>query len=101
MANDETKITCYTPTPGKQPTRIDRWKYDLIRKAILDSIPEGDIEVPFNNLAAMIAKRLSSEETARLGSVSWYTTTVKLDMEVKGEIERIPGSDPQRLRRTK
>jgi len=29
-----------------------------------------------------------------------YTTTVKLDLEIKGEIERVPGMRLQYLRRT-
>jgi hypothetical protein len=49
-------------------------------------------------LAALVAEHLPEDELDQLGSVSWYTTTVKLDLEVKGEIERIPGSSPQRLR---
>ena len=32
------------------------------------------------------------------GSITWYVTTVKLDLEARGLIERIPRSSPQRLR---
>ena len=32
------------------------------------------------------------------GSISWYVTTVKLDLEARGLIERVPRSRPQRLR---
>jgi hypothetical protein len=32
------------------------------------------------------------------GSISWYVTTVKLDLEARGLIARVPGSHPQRLR---
>jgi hypothetical protein len=32
------------------------------------------------------------------GSVSWYTTVVKLDLEARKEVLRIPSSVPQRLR---
>jgi len=35
------------------------------------------------------------------GSISWYVTTVKLDMEARGEIERVPDSNPQQLRLVK
>ena len=31
------------------------------------------------------------------GSIPWYVTTVKLDLEARGEIERIPGSKEQKL----
>jgi hypothetical protein len=93
----EEKVTCQTPTPGKKPTRIAKWKYDLVRAAILASIPEAGIE--FKRLPQLVEGQLTSEELKSLGSTAWYTTTVKLDMEVKGEIERVPGSNPQLLRR--
>ena len=32
------------------------------------------------------------------GSVSWYVTTVKLDLEARGVIVRVPKARPQRLR---
>jgi len=99
VAIDEPKITCKTPTPGKKPTRIARWKYDLLRQAILSILSDDDQVVEFKQLAALVRDRLRADELERLGSVSWYTTTVKLDLEVKGEIERIAGTGPQKLRR--
>lgn len=94
------KVVVETPTPGKQPTRIDKWKYDLVHDAILAVVPADENGVEFSQLAQLVEAHLSPADLEKLGSVSWYTTTVKLDMEVKGEIERIPGSKPQRLRRT-
>lgn len=35
----------------------------------------------------------------RPGSVRWYTKAVQLDLEARGEIERVPGETPLRLRR--
>jgi hypothetical protein len=55
--------------------------------------------VPFAELPAKVEAVLSAEERDRLGSVSWYTTVVKLEMEVAGELERVAGASPQRLRR--
>ena len=100
MAEKEPKVICRTPTPGKNPTRIPTWKYELVRDAILSALPEDGGSMAFKDLSKYIGSRLSREERFRLGSVGWHTTTVKLDMEVKGEIERVPGSNPQHLRRT-
>ena len=97
MTTDE-RITCHTPTPGKKPTRIHRWKYDLLRGIILDILDGKPDGVQFRSLPSLIEERLTSEQRASLGSVSWYTTTVKLDMEVKGDIERVPRATPQLLR---
>jgi hypothetical protein len=95
----EEHVLCHTPTPNKKPIRILRWKYDLVREAILAALPVEPESIVFTDLPGMVERRLSSEDLSRLGSVSWYTTVVKLDMEVKGEIERLPGITPQRLRR--
>ena len=32
------------------------------------------------------------------GSVTWYVTTVKLDMEARGEVKRVPHSRPQLIK---
>ena len=97
MTTDE-RITCHIPTPGKKPTRIHRWKYDLLRGIILDILAGSPDGVQFRSLPSLIEERLTPEQRASLGSVSWYTTTVKLDMEVKGDIERVPRATPQLLR---
>ncbi len=97
MSNTD-KVLCQTRTPGKQPTRIDRWKYDLVRSAILSVVPSSEQGVEFRVLPALVEQQIEPGNLSKLGSVSWYVTTVKLDLEVNGEIERIPGSKPQRLR---
>lgn len=96
----EVKVVCATPTPGKQPTAIAKWKYDLVRKAIRGCVSKSKEGVAFRDLPDLVAGVLSSEDRARLGSVSWYTTTVKLHMETIGELERVKGAVPQRIRRT-
>ena len=70
-----------------------------MRGVILQAVPEDDQGVEFRRLPDLVASALGEGKRERLGSVSWYTTTVKLELEVRGEIERIPGSRPQRLRR--
>ena len=97
MKEKQQKVVCQTPTQGKQPTRIDRWKYDLIRIKVLEILPEKGEGVLFKDLSKLVKARLSEYEQSRLGSVSWYTTTVKLDLEVRGEIRKIPKTKPQRL----
>ena len=93
------KVTCKTPTPGKQPTRIPRWKYDAVRKAILKAVPRTKAGIPFKELPGLVAAALDKTDRDELGSVSWHTTTVKLDLETRGEIERVRGVSPQHLRR--
>jgi hypothetical protein len=97
---EEPKVLCKTPTPNKNGTRILKWKYDLIRSAILAVVPQDEVGIQFKDLPRLVKGLLTEEDLERLGSLGWYTTTVKLDLEVRGEIERTPDVKPQRLRRS-
>lgn len=81
---------------GKAGVNIAREKYEVVRAAILAAL-DAEGELAFKELAGQVAVRLPA---AFDGSVGWYTTTVKLDLEARGEIERVPGRSPQVLRRT-
>lgn len=94
---DENKIECKTPTPGKKPTRIQKWKYDMIANAILAILAHKGDGVLFKELPHLVADRIDNKVKNTIGSISWYTTTVKLDLECKNKIARISGSKPQRL----
>jgi hypothetical protein len=96
----EDKVTCHTSTPGKQPTRIDVWKYDCVRAAILAVVPADGAGVAFKDLLGLVLAQLSAAHRLDLGSVSWYTVSVKLHMETLGELVRVEVAKPQRLLRT-
>ena len=93
----DAKVLCETPTPGKKPTRILKWKYDMVRLAILKAVPKSGEGLLFKELSLNVENRLTPEQKQKLGSIGWYTTCVKLDLETKGEIRRLPNSSPQRL----
>ncbi len=86
---------------GKGGTRVSVEKYGIIRKAVLAAVPGTRTGIVFADLPDLVGKRLSKVQRSRFGSIGWYTTTVKLDLEARGLIERIEGSKPQRLRRVK
>lgn len=94
------RTVCRTPTPGKKPTSIPTWKFDAIRDAIIEIVPTDPPGLAAKDLPDRVAGRLSAEVREALGSVSWHTTTVKLEMEVAGELQRVPGARPHRLVRT-
>ena len=77
---------------GKAGVNIDRQKYDTIKKAILAELKSGDIS--FSDLNKNIKTKLKGSFD---GSIPWYVITVKLDLEARGVIKRVPGSGPQRL----
>lgn len=91
------KITTRNPAAGKHGTRIDRAKYELIKGAILNAIGRRG-QIGFSELLDTLEDELAAGFD---GSVSWYATTVKLDLEAGGVIERIPRASPQQLRLVK
>ena len=99
MQTTRDSVECRTPTPGKKPKRIARWKFDAVRRAILAVLPRRGKGVLFTDLTGLVMEKLSAEERAQLGVPMWYVTTVKLELEVRGEIHRVQGESPQRLLR--
>ena len=78
----------------KQGANISREKYETIHKAILCVLQEKK-EITFMKLSRAVEKEVNGNFD---GSVMWYVTTVKLDMEARGEIKRVPNSRPQLVR---
>lgn len=99
---EDNKVACYTPTKGRNSAvRIPHWKYECIRRAILNVLDEADEgQIAFKTLADHVRAQLTSNQLAKLGSLGWHVTTVKLNMEVEGELERLPRVTPQTLRKT-
>lgn len=81
----------------KQGVNISREKYEIIRKAIISTLRQNK-EMPFMKLARAVEKDLHGNFD---GSVTWYVTTVKLDMEARGEVTRVPNSRPQLVKLVK
>lgn len=87
------------PDPSKRSTRCNRRAYEAYRRALLAVIPDTEEGIAFGELRRAVQPHLSEEVSAET-SAGWWTTTVKLDLEARGLIERVPGRRPQRLRRT-
>lgn len=101
MDIEKIKVLCETPTTGKKGTRIPKWKYDAVRAAIRKIVPRSKEGIEFRDLPNLVKEALSAEAVDSLGSVSWHTVTVKLHLEVIGELERVVGAKPQRVRRVR
>jgi hypothetical protein len=95
---DQDRVVCRTPTPDSQPKRIERCRFDAVLRATLEVLPNRAPGVAFmSELPGLVEQTLTPEERATLGSAGWYATTVKLELDVRGEIVRVPRSSPQRL----
>ncbi len=75
----------------KQGVNISKEKYEIIRKAIMSTL-RRQREMTFMNLSRAVAKEVDGNFD---GNVTWYVATVKLDLEARGEIKRVPNSRPQ------
>jgi hypothetical protein len=78
---------------GKAGVNIEKAKYDTIKQTILATLQEQ--EHTFTSLSQTAEAKLAGRFD---GSIMWYVTTVKLDLEARGLIERVPKSSPQVLR---
>jgi len=79
---------------GKKGVNIDLGKYNLIKQTILDILRTHG-EIQYRELNKMVIEDLQHKFS---GSIPWYVVTVKLDLEARGIIERIPNTSPHVVR---
>ncbi|MGB0864795.1 MAG: DUF6958 family protein [Saprospiraceae bacterium] len=79
---------------GKKGVNILQSKYEFIKNAILDQL-KGVEEMSYQELTNILERKLKDEFD---GKVAWYVVSVKLDLEARGIIMRVPKSKPHRLR---
>ena len=90
---NEEKIMTLHPQ-GKQGVNINKAKYDQMAQTII-AIVKANEGITFKDLNTAVSAELDGKFD---GSIGWYLTTVKLDLEARGVIERIPNKSPQQLR---
>jgi hypothetical protein len=89
------RILTRHPDSDKQGVSIDEARYGVMRAAITAELERAGGKDTFFGLRNKVARRLKGKFT---GSVSWYYTVVKLDLEARGILERVPGTRPQVVR---
>lgn len=89
----EEKILTLHPA-GKQGVNILKRRYDVIKNYILKTLKK-EKTITYQALSKRAEKDLS--ETFD-GKVVWYVVSVKLDLEARGIIERIPKTSPHQIR---
>ncbi|MBI2675771.1 MAG: hypothetical protein HYX24_04900 [Candidatus Aenigmarchaeota archaeon] len=78
---------------GKKGINISRQKYDLMKSTILECLSKK--QSTYTEIGAYAAGRLKGKLK---GSINWYVEIVKLDLETRNMIERIPKTKPQLYR---
>lgn len=90
---DEPKILTLN-LDGKKGVNILQRRYDLVKDAILATMAKTN---PIT--LAQLGDTMEVELKDTLdGKIGWYFMAVKLDLEARGVIEKIPGKVPQTLR---
>ena len=89
----EDKILTQHPQ-GKKGVRIDRQKYERLAEYIINSLRKHEV-LTFSQLSDRAEKDLGDTFD---GSVLWYLVSVKLDLEARQIIYRVPKTSPQQLR---
>lgn len=79
---------------GKKGVNIDLSKYNLVKDAIIKNLESVD-SATLLELSQKIKDELNEIFNGKAG---WYYMAVKLDLEVREIIERIPKSKPQLLK---
>jgi len=90
---DNDKIMTLHPQ-GKKGVNILRRRYDTIKDFIIETIGKHK-EISYEDLNDLAVEKLTESFD---GKVVWYIVTVKLDLEARGVIERIPKTSPHKLR---
>ena len=80
---------------GKKGVNILESKYNQIRDYILDLLDQ-ETEISYKDLNDRAVVEL--KDTFE-GSIPWYVVSVKLDLEARGAIKRVPGTSPHRIRK--
>lgn len=79
---------------GKKGVNILRRRYDVIKDYILETLAKEE-QISYQELDRRAVKDLKEEFD---GKVGWYIVSVKLDLEARGIVERVPKTSPHEIR---
>ena len=79
---------------GKAGVNILKRRYDQVKAYIIKKLGQSET-ITFDKLADLSEEELQPQFD---GKVLWYLVTVKLDLEARGLIERVPKTSPHQIR---
>lgn len=91
---EEKRILTLHPK-GKNGVNILQRRYELVKDTILSILEQNGGELSYQDVNHEAAKKLEGYFD---GKVPWYVVSVKLDLEARGMIERVPSSKPHRIK---
>ena len=89
-----------TRPSGLNGWRMDLGQYELVAVFILDQLDDaGPHGVLLKDLVEVVQQQFGAHPAFPGGRLRNYCTFVKVDLEARQQVERIPTNGPQRLRR--
>ena len=88
----ETKVQLTHPR-GKRAISMDKVKYDLIKKPLLQFL-KSKKEGTHKEMYQAIMEDFKKNKIKFSGAVEWHLEWVKMDLEATHVIKRIPGTAP-------
>lgn len=78
---------------GKKAVRMDKGKYDVVRKPLLNQLRSNG-ESTHEEILGAILTDFDKNKSKFDGSVEWHMEWVKLDLEARNEIKRTDSRSP-------
>jgi hypothetical protein len=79
---------------GKKGVNILKRRYQQIKDTLIKILQEQG-EMEFKKLNGLAVEELAGKFD---GEITWYVVSVKLDLEARGLIERVPNTSPHKLK---
>ncbi len=86
MAKAISKKTVITHPESRRESKIDSSIYESFKGAILQSL-KGSKGKTFSDLTDDVVKTIRKKMPTFKGSIPWYTISILLDLETRGEVE--------------
>jgi len=96
---EEQKIQLRHPQ-GKKAVSINKDKYDILIPETIKYLTEKK-DGTFSEISKSIAQSFKDKKIIFDGSLNWYLEWVKLDLEARQIITRVPKTSPQKYTLTK
>lgn len=91
--DDNTEKIMTLNLDGKKGVNILKSRYDMMSSAIIETL-KSEGQATLAELGNKVEANLQNKFDGKIG---WYLMAVKLDLEARGTIVRVPGKVPQTL----
>ena len=100
MTTDNSKVELHNFTSPGHVYRVDRTKYESMRKALLSVLPRAAPGLTIAETKAKLLPKLPQDLFPGGAKAVWWLKAAQLDLEAKGVIER-ENSKPLRWRKVR